>query len=114
MREALSIHQITSALTVLKDGERAVKFLEAVDRREFPAPQLIILDLNLPKVSGRELLERIRSSVLYADIPVVILSSSGAERDREDARRLGATRYIKKPSDLAEFMSIGAEIRMLL
>lgn len=79
-----------------------------------PSSKLVVLDLNLPKTNGRDVLKRIRQSPRCAHIPVVILSSSGADKDREDARALGTTQYIEKSSDLSKAMDIGAVLKNLL
>jgi CheY-like chemotaxis protein len=114
VRESLKLHNVTDELTVFRDGARAIQYIDAIDGNTVACPQLVVLDLNLPKTSGREVLKRIRSSQRCAETPVVILSSSGAQRDREDARLLGATQYIRKPSELSEFMAIGATLKKLV
>jgi len=114
VRESLALHKIRNELAVLSDGATAVQYLDAVDSSAVTCPQLVILDLNLPKTTGREVLKRIRQSPRCAKIPVVILSSSGAQKDRDDAHTLGATHYIKKPSDLKEFLEVGAVFKALL
>jgi chemotaxis family two-component system response regulator Rcp1 len=114
VRESLALHKVGNELTVLKDGAKAIHYIEAIDRSDVACPKLVVLDLNLPKTSGRDVLKRIRQSPRCAQIPVVILSSSGAHKDREDARILGATQYIKKSSDLSKFMEIGAVLKALL
>lgn len=68
-------------------------------------------DLNLPKVEGHQLLARFRSHPLCRQTPVVVVPSSDAPRDREEAALLGAARYFRKPSDLDEFMQLGAVVR---
>jgi chemotaxis family two-component system response regulator Rcp1 len=114
LRHTLKHHGIQSKIVVMKDGERASKFLDEADAKEQAVPALIILDLNLPKKTGRELLARVRQSPLLKDIPVVVFSSSEAETDRQDALRLGANRYITKPSNLDAFLNIGAILKSIL
>jgi CheY-like chemotaxis protein len=70
--------------------------------------------LNLPKTPGLEVLERIRASPLCAEIPIAIFSSSDAPEDRRNAARLGASRYIKKPTNLDDFLKIGSVLREML
>jgi chemotaxis family two-component system response regulator Rcp1 len=102
-------------LLVIADGEMAIDFIRSLDADPGAAcPALAIIDLNLPKKPGRELLECMRLSARCRHIPVVILSSSDAERDKADAARLGATRYLRKPSRLAEFLSLGAIFKAVL
>lgn len=114
VRESLKFHNVTDTLTVVRDGAKAIQYIEALERSNVACPKLVVLDLNLPKISGREVLKRIRSSGRCASTPVIILSSSDADRDREDTRQLGATKYLKKPSDLSQFMAIGATLKQML
>jgi CheY-like chemotaxis protein len=114
VREALNEHEVECELTVLTDGERAIQYIDEVDAGEAPCPELVILDLNLPRRPGREVLERMRTSVKCGHSPVVILSSSDGRKDREEAAQLGATRYLKKPSRLDDFMDLGAVFKEIL
>ena len=114
IRHALGHHGVRLKTVVMKDGERASKFLDEAEAKEQAVPALIILDLNLPKKTGRELLARVRQSPLLKDVPVVVFSSSEAETDRQDALRLGANRYITKPSNLDAFLNIGAILKSIL
>ena len=115
VRKALEEHGVEGELLVIDDGEMAIEFIQALDADLSAAcPGLAIIDLNLPKKPGREVLERMRLSERCRHIPVMILSSSDAERDRADAARLGATRYIRKPSRLEEFLSLGAIFKAAL
>jgi len=75
---------------------------------------LILLDLNLPKIDGFEVLRSIRERENWSNIPVVVLSSSRHERDIKQCLALGATRYMEKPGDLDGLMRMGAEIKNLL
>jgi len=114
VREALEEHGIQCDLMVLSDGEQALKFVAKVEGGEVPCAELVVLDLNLPKASGLRVLERMRASPKCASVPVVILSSSDAPKDISEAKKLGATRYIKKPSRLEDFMNIGAIFKGIL
>ena len=71
-----------------------------------PRPHLIILDLNLPKLNGREVLQAIRSDPVFSAIPVVIMTTSKSEKDMLEAYRLHASCYIVKPVDLKSFISV--------
>jgi DNA-binding response OmpR family regulator len=73
-----------------------------------------VLDLNLPKKPGREVLARMRSSLKCGQVPVVIFTSSDGKTDRDDATRYGASQYIQKPSALDDFIRIGGVIRDIL
>jgi CheY-like chemotaxis protein len=114
VREALEEHNVEGELIVLNDGEKAIGFIQALDAHPASCPDLVILDLNLPKKSGRVVLECMRRSPICGRAPVVILSSSDAQQDRADAARLGANRYIRKPSRLEEFLSLGAVFKATL
>jgi DNA-binding response OmpR family regulator len=114
VRRALEQHGVDGELMVLSDGEQAIQFIRALDAQPIDCPNLVILDLNLPKKSGREVMESMRRSVRCSQVPFVILSSSDAPQDRADADRLGASRYIRKPSRLEEFLSLGAIFKQAL
>jgi chemotaxis family two-component system response regulator Rcp1 len=114
VREALEEHQTEAELMVLSDGESAINFIEHLDASREACPDLIIVDMNLPKRSGREVLAAIRQSEECRDAQVVILNSSDAEQDRNDASRLGASLYIRKPTRLAEFLDLGAVFKSML
>jgi two-component system, chemotaxis family, response regulator Rcp1 len=113
IREALEEHGVAADVYLVTDGEKALRFLET-EPALLPGMDLIVLDLNLPRRSGREVLAQIRSRDGMKDARVVILSSSNAPRDMEDSFRLGITQYIRKPSTLVEFMLIGGRLRTLL
>jgi CheY-like chemotaxis protein len=108
VRKALEEHGVEGELTILADGEKAIQFIEALETQPVDCPDLVIIDLGLPKKPGREVLERMRLSVRCGRVPVVVLSSSDAQQDRADADRFGASRYLRKPSRLEEFLSLGA------
>ena len=103
-----------SNLRVFGDGDEAFRFMEEVERGAAECPVMFVLDLNLPKRSGRHVLARIRKSHVCKDVAVVVLSSSAAEEDKREATRLGANRYITKPIDLDEYLAIGDTLKALL
>jgi CheY-like chemotaxis protein len=103
---ALKKNNIASDVVVVRDGAEALDYLLA--RRGNPSetralPQLILLDLNLPKIDGLEVLRRIRADERTRLLPVVILTSSGEERDIVSGYGLGANGYVRKPVDFVEF-----------
>jgi chemotaxis family two-component system response regulator Rcp1 len=114
VRKALEEHGVEGELIVIADGEKAIQFIQAVDAQAAGCPGLAIVDLSLPKKPGREVLACMRLSERCRHMPVVILSSSDAERDRADAVRFGASRYVRKPSSLDEFLSLGAIFKAML
>lgn len=114
MREALEEHGIEGELLVISDGDAAIRWIEDLDARPGDCPDLVILDLNLPKRAGREVLECVRKSAKCSTAITIILSSSEAERDKAEAMRLGASRYIRKPLRLGEFIQLGAVFKGML
>jgi CheY-like chemotaxis protein len=114
VREALSEHGVDCVLTVITDGESAMTFMEEVEAGPEDCPDLVILDLNLPKRPGRDVLQFIRASVKCAQVPVLVLTSSAAQKDKEEAAKLGASRYIQKPSVLDDFVTLGELFKQIL
>jgi DNA-binding response OmpR family regulator len=115
IRVALRERGHAGEITTIYDGEQAIRFVEAMDADSHrPLPALVILDLNLPKVHGRDVLQRFHSSGRLTGLPIVILSSSDNEQDKRIAAAMGAKRYIKKPMDLTGFMEIGRIIEAVL
>jgi CheY-like chemotaxis protein len=115
VRESLKKHMKEVNLQVLNDGEKAFALIEAAESDDSaPSPALLILDLNLPKRSGQEILQRVRQSSKLGRIPVVIFTSSDSPVDRAETSRLGATAYFRKPADLEEFMCIGKVVQSVL
>jgi CheY-like chemotaxis protein len=106
-REALKEGKILNDLSVVGDGVEALAFLRREGRyAEAERPDLILLDLNLPKKDGREVLEEIKSDGDLKKIPVVVLTTSAAERDILNAYDLHANCYITKPVDLGQFIKV--------
>ena len=107
IEENLKEFKVGNNLHVVKDGEEAMAFLCKKGKyRDAPRPDLVLLDLNLPKKDGREVLEEIRADKDLSTIPVVILTSSKAEEDIAKAYKLHANCYITKPVGLAQFVRI--------
>lgn len=113
VREALEEHGVGCELIVIQDGERAIDFLKNL-QEEPECPDLVILDLNLPRKPGREVLQSIRAGSKCAGVPVVVLTSSDNTQDRYDADRLGASLFLRKPSRLAEFLELGRVFKNLI
>jgi CheY-like chemotaxis protein len=115
IRQALEKDGLKFDLRVLEDGEKGVNFIEQLDADEtIQCPDLVLLDLNLPKKTGDQVLERMRSSGRCRQVPVVIVTSSDSPKDRARAAFLGATGYFQKPSKLDEFMKLGALVKSLI
>ena len=109
IREALESAGVRAELDVVHDGQAALEFLEGGAR-----PALVLLDLNLPKFSGREVLRRIRTDLRTRDLPVLVVTSSSLSRDLEELTRLGFDGYFQKPSDYGEFLKLGPLVQGLL
>ncbi|CAM5498448.1 Response regulator transcription factor OS=Streptomyces tendae OX=1932 GN=F3L20_21985 PE=4 SV=1 [Streptomyces tendae] len=110
-REAFEDNKIGNTLHVVRDGEEALDFLYRRGRHsEAPRPDLILLDLNLPKYDGRQVLEQIKSDQDLSDIPVVVLTTSSAEEDILRSYRLHANAYVTKPVDLDQFIAAVRQI----
>jgi chemotaxis family two-component system response regulator Rcp1 len=114
VREAIGEHGVDCELSVITDGAEAIAFMDHIDATSGACPNLIVLDLNLPKCTGLEVLKRIRESGRCTNARVVILSSSDAKSDRIEALNLGANRYIQKPSNLEEFLRVGGTLKDML
>ena len=106
-REALRDGKVHNNLSVVPDGVEALAFLRREGKyADAPRPDVILLDLNLPKKDGREVLEDIKADPALQRIPVVVLTSSEAERDIAQAYALHANCYVTKPVDLDQFIHV--------
>jgi CheY-like chemotaxis protein len=115
IREALREHAVDCTLRVVSDGKEALAIVSGETGAAEPGSlSLIILDLNLPRHDGIEILRKLRETAAFERIPVVVLTSSDSPRDRVLANQLGATRYLHKPSSLEEFLGLGAIFKELL
>ena len=100
-------HRVANVIHLVEDGESALDFLlrrgEHRDPESSPRPSVILLDLRLPKIDGLEVLKAIKSDASLSDIPVVVLTSSQAERDVAEAYEYHANSYLVKPVDFDKF-----------
>jgi chemotaxis family two-component system response regulator Rcp1 len=106
IREALKETSVNVTLITARDGVDAIEYLQKTLRGEFLRPDLIILDLNLPRKSGREVLAEVKTDVRLKQIPVIVMTSSSAGEDVTLAYNLNANSYITKPPDLAEYLTV--------
>jgi len=114
VRRAMQEEGLDFTLEVAEDGETAIQMIDRVDTGACPTtPALVLLDVNVPRKSGSQVLQRVRSSPRCGGIPVVVISSSDSPTERRRAFELGATEYFCKPSSLLEFMKLGALVRRL-
>jgi two-component system, response regulator len=108
--------RLTNPIHVARDGVEALEFLFAqgryAAREDHPVPKVVLLDLNLPKKSGLEVLRRIKADSLTKDIAVIVLTVSTRDRDMAECRRLGAETYIVKPVDFQNFSEVTSHLQL--
>jgi len=111
---AFKKNHIENKIFIVRDGAEALDFLFCTgiyaDRDPHEMPHVVLLDLNLPKVDGLEVLRRIRADPRTHTLPVVILTSSNEEKDVVDGYKLGANSYVRKPVDFNEFLEAARQL----
>ena len=110
-RLALEENRLMFHLEVAYDGEEAIQYLKQFDDPSRTLPDLIILDLNVPKINGLEILKLVKSNERTQSIPVIMLTTSGAHSDMVDCYKNYANCYITKPLDFEEFIEVIREIK---
>src|SRR5262245_29182427 len=115
IHDALQAVQIDADVQVISDGLSAIHFFEAADSDEHaPTPAIVLLDMNLPKKSGAEVLKQLRASFRCRETPVLIVSSSSTPRDVSALQGLAISGYFKKPTNYDDFMKLGPLVKSLL
>jgi CheY-like chemotaxis protein len=115
LRLALENAQVDCELSVLEDGGEGVAFIGREGKYAgLPIPDLVLLDVNLPKKDGIEVLEAMRANPQFSNVKVVVLSSSSWPRERAKMQQFGIARFIAKPPDLEEYLNIGFILKELL
>jgi CheY-like chemotaxis protein len=114
VREALSEAKVDCELRVVCNGASALELIEQIERDEAQCPDLILLDLNLPRLDGEEVLKQLRSGGKCDSVKVLVATSSSAPGDRQRAIEMGATDYFTKPSNLDQFLELGPKVRQML
>lgn len=110
-REAFADYKLRNQLHVVDDGVQALEFLRQEGRfADAPRPDIVLLDLNLPRMDGREVLAAIKSDPQLASIPVVVLTTSEAEEDVVRSYSLHANAYVTKPVDFERFIDVVRQI----
>jgi CheY-like chemotaxis protein len=110
-REAFEEHKLRNRLNVVSDGDEALAYLRQQGvHREAPRPDLILLDLNLPRRDGRQVLEEIKQDPDLRQIPVVVLTTSQADEDILRSYQLHANAYVTKPVDFERFVNVVKQI----
>jgi chemotaxis family two-component system response regulator Rcp1 len=114
IREAIRASHLNATIHVVRDGEQATDVFDAAERdNSLPCPDLVILDINLPKKSGSEVLDRMRRSRRCNNALVVVVSTSDSETDRASFTKLGVSEYFRKPLEYDEFLKLGDVIKRL-
>jgi len=112
IREAIATAHVKANIQSAKDGEQATAYFAAMDAdASAPCPDLVILDINLPKMNGGEVLQRMRASRRCGQALVIVVSTSDSPQDREEMMKLGANGYFRKPSDFDAFLKLGDLVR---
>jgi len=112
IRETIEASGIRVPVHVVKDGEAATRFFDSADRDDSaPCPVLVILDINLPKKPGLEVLQHLRRSPRCREASVIVVSTSSAAKDREKLLMSGADAYFCKPSTYEGFLKLGILIQ---
>lgn len=115
IREVLEKCGLNLRLRLAGDGEDALLYLQSLAKtKKSSCPALILLDLNLPKISGIEVLQQLRAGSPCRRTPVIVVTSSTAEGDRAAVQRLGAEAYFQKPKSLAAYMQLAGLIKRVL
>ncbi len=110
-REAFEDNKVANRLQVVSDGVSALAFLRKEgEHADAPTPDLVLLDLNLPRMDGREVLEAMKSDDTLRSIPVVVLTTSEAEEDVVRSYALHANAYVTKPVDFDRFIEVVRQI----
>jgi two-component system, chemotaxis family, response regulator Rcp1 len=113
MKEAFSEAQVPCNLSIVKDGVEAIEFLNRAGQfKTAPKPNLIILDLNMPRKNGREVLVDIKNNPKWAHIPILVFSNSESPRDICHCYSLNVNAYMNKPSDFSEFIDFARMINV--
>ncbi|MDA0322640.1 MAG: response regulator [Verrucomicrobia bacterium] len=111
-QEAFAENKVSNNLSVVGDGEKAMRFLRKEgEYADAPHPDLILLDLNLPRKDGREVLEEVKSDDALKAIPVVVLTTSKADEDILRSYNLHANCYVTKPLDFEQFRKVVQTIK---
>ncbi|MEO5953538.1 MAG: response regulator [Chloroflexia bacterium] len=110
--EALTTHGVEHKMVVLSDGEKALQYLDQLESD--PIPDLIVLDINMPKRDGLAVLVRYRMNVSLFQVPIVVLTSSDAPSDKQRAGIIGVSAFLQKPLLLGDFLALGEKLKAVL
>ena len=110
-KRAFARRRVLNPVEEARDGEAAMAYFERWESGD-PVPVCILLDLKLPKISGLEVLRRLKAHPKYSAIPVIILTTSAEDHDIEEAYRLGCNSYIVKPVEFNKFMDVASQVEI--
>jgi CheY-like chemotaxis protein len=110
-KRAFARRQVPNPIQEARDGEEALAYIDRWEAGE-PVPVFILLDLKLPKVSGLEVLRRLKNHPKFSTIPVIVLTTSAEDADIEEAYRLGCNSYIVKPVEFNKFMEVVGQVEV--
>ena len=110
-KRAFAKRRLLNPIEVARDGEEALAYIKRWEAGE-PLPIFILLDLGLPKVSGLDVLRELKKNPVSARIPVIVLTTSGEDRDIAEAYSLGCNSYIVKPVEFNKFMEVAAQVEV--
>jgi chemotaxis family two-component system response regulator Rcp1 len=114
IHDAIEASGIKARTHVARDGQKAIRFFDDADRDDHaPCPHLVILDVNLPLRSGREVLQHLRKARRSGHTRVIVATTSNCAGERDELMRLGANRHFIKPTEYDEFLKLGALIKEL-
>lgn len=115
IKEAIERCELDLNLQIASDGQDALHYLQTLEKTEGSVcPALVLLDLNIPKLGGIEILRRLRNGSCCNRTPVIVVTSSTAEADRIAVQRLGAEAYFRKPTSLSAYMELTKLIKELI
>ncbi len=112
VREALEANEVVYHLNHFSDGEEAIHYMTRMGKSaDEPCPDVLLLDLNVPKAEGAVVLQEFRRHPECIETPVIVISSSDSPRDRSNVQVLGVTYYLKKPSSFDAFLQLGVLVK---
>ncbi|MBI2686956.1 MAG: response regulator [Acidobacteria bacterium] len=115
IEEAIREHEIACELCIFADGASVMRYIQRLDTTgDLRCPDLLLLDLHLPRCDGRHILERLRASERCRDIPVIVLTSSQSPDDRRLVQQHPGAHFFQKPCDLDSFIALGSVIKACL
>jgi CheY-like chemotaxis protein len=115
VREAIREHQIDCVLHTIGDGDEAMKLIDQLDADfKIPCPDLLLVDLHLPKRDGEEIIRRLRASERCGQVPVIVLTASDSPADRQAAEKNAVLHYFRKSANVENYLEIGMLIRQVL